>query len=306
MSATPGRILVIRGGAIGDFVLTLPVLAALRTQFPRARLEVLGYPHIAQLALAGGLADALRPIEARPLAGFFARGGALDPEWRDYFAGFQIILSYLYDPDEIFQASVRQCGKAQFLAAPHRPDDAAGRHATEVFLQPLERLAIFGPDPVPRLPISSTSPAGNLIAAHPGSGSPRKNWPLEKWEALLKNLLRDPARQFLLVGGEADLPAMEHLVRVLPAAQIELALRLPLAELAARLAGCRAFIGHDSGVSHLAAAVGRPGLVLWGDTVEAVWRPRGDGVKILRAASGLATLPVERVREELVALDGGR
>ena len=44
------KILVIRGGAIGDFILTLPVLSALQAQFPQAELEVLGYPHIASLA----------------------------------------------------------------------------------------------------------------------------------------------------------------------------------------------------------------------------------------------------------------
>jgi heptosyltransferase-2 len=59
------KILVIRGGAIGDFILTLPVLSALRQQFPNAKLEVLGYPHIAQLAVTGGLADAVRSIEAQ-------------------------------------------------------------------------------------------------------------------------------------------------------------------------------------------------------------------------------------------------
>ncbi len=75
-----GKILVIRGGAIGDFILTLPVLAALRRQFPDTALEVLGYPHIASLAAAGQLVDAVRPIEARPLAGFFARAGDLDFE----------------------------------------------------------------------------------------------------------------------------------------------------------------------------------------------------------------------------------
>ena len=85
------KILVIRGGAIGDFILTLPVLSALRQQFPNAKLEVLGYPHIAQLAVAGGLADAVRSIEARPLAGFFARGGILEPELQEYFASFAII-----------------------------------------------------------------------------------------------------------------------------------------------------------------------------------------------------------------------
>ena len=55
VASTGGKILVIRGGAIGDFILTLPAIAALRNQFPQAHLEILGYPHIAQLALAGGL-----------------------------------------------------------------------------------------------------------------------------------------------------------------------------------------------------------------------------------------------------------
>src|SRR5436190_19556236 len=132
-----GKILVIRGGAIGDFILTLPVLAALRKQFQDARLEVLGYPHIAQLALAGGLADDVKSIEARALAGFFARDGRLDESLAAYFAGFAIIVSYLYDPDGIFQENVACCSKAQFIAGPHRPDEKLALHATEVFLKPL-------------------------------------------------------------------------------------------------------------------------------------------------------------------------
>ena len=81
-----GKILVIRGGAIGDFVLTLPAIAALRRQFPEAHLEVLGYPHIIQLALAGGLVNRIQSIEARALAGFFARGGELAEDLADYFS----------------------------------------------------------------------------------------------------------------------------------------------------------------------------------------------------------------------------
>src|SRR5437899_6631519 len=137
------KILVIRGGAIGDFILTLPVLAALRQHFPQTRLEVLGYPHIGQLALAGGLADDVRSIEAGPLAGFFARNGSLNPALQEYFASFAIIISYLYDPDEFFQSNVARCSQAQYIAGPHRPDEQAGLHATKVFLRPLERLAIF-------------------------------------------------------------------------------------------------------------------------------------------------------------------
>src|SRR5215813_10243856 len=97
-----GKILVIRGGAIGDFILTLPAIAALRRQFPKAHLEVLGYPHIVQLALAGGLVDRVQSIEARAMAAFFARGGLLEEDLSDYFSEFDVIISYLYDPDQIF------------------------------------------------------------------------------------------------------------------------------------------------------------------------------------------------------------
>ena len=74
------RILVIRGGAIGDFVLTLPAIKLLRDAFPDARLEILGYKHIAALAENRFYADATRSIEYGALAGFFAKGGDLPAE----------------------------------------------------------------------------------------------------------------------------------------------------------------------------------------------------------------------------------
>src|SRR5438552_19101057 len=83
-----GKILVVRGGAIGDFILTLPVFAALRRQFPEARLEVLGYPHNARLALTGGLVDEVCSIDPRALAGCFGRDGQLAPRVADCFFGF--------------------------------------------------------------------------------------------------------------------------------------------------------------------------------------------------------------------------
>src|SRR5437868_3896933 len=135
MKAFGGKILVIRGGAIGDFVLTLPALAALRQHFPEARLEVLGYPHIVQLAVAGGLVDAARSIEARALAGFFARNGELSEELKDYFSEFDVIVSYLYDPDEIFKTNVGRCSPAQFLAGPYRPVESEKLPAAKAFLK---------------------------------------------------------------------------------------------------------------------------------------------------------------------------
>ena len=100
MSGTDApRILVIRGGAIGDFVLTLPVLAALRERFPKAELEILGYPRIAAMAVDAGLVRAVHALESPGLAMFFTPNGAFDLEWREFFARYAIVVSYLYDPD---------------------------------------------------------------------------------------------------------------------------------------------------------------------------------------------------------------
>lgn len=294
-----GKILVIRGGAIGDFILTLPVLRALRQEFPAAHLEVLGYPHIARLALLGGLADQVQAIEARALASFFARNGELPEAQRDYFSEFNIIISYLYDPDEIFRENLARCAPGQFIAAPHRPDEREGLPAAQVFLNPLTRLAIFDADPVPRLHLSDPPPQQNRLAIHPGSGSERKNWPEAKWAELILQLLDETDLQLLLVGGEAEGDRLQRLAAAVPQNRFEFAQSLPLPELAGRLKSCTAFLGHDSGITHLAAALGVPCLALWADTVAEVWRPQGDRVAVLHEAKGLHHLTVQAVMAEL-------
>ena len=314
MSAIKPRILVIRGGAIGDFILTLPAIAALRRQFPQAHLEVLGYPHIAQLAVAGGLADRVQPIEARGLAGFFARDGTLEPDLVDYFSEFDLVISYLYDPDEIFKTNVGRCLVKQFIVGPHRPDETERTHATQVYLKPLERLAIFDADPVPRLALNS-QPLGaakrsedgstlNQLALHPGSGSEKKNWPETKWAGLIQQVIATTRWNLLLVGGEAEGERLRRLAAVLPPARCSIAQGLPLAELAQRIQSGAAFVGHDSGITHLAAAVGLPCVVLWADTLEEVWRPQGEPLVILKEIAGVRAISVEKVLNELRKLVG--
>jgi heptosyltransferase-3 len=318
-----GKILVIRGGAIGDFILTLPVFGALREMFPGTHLEVLGYPPIAQLAKLGKLADEVRSIEAQSLAGFFARNGTLADELCAYFSSFNIIISYLYDPDEIFQTNVLRCStfgvpasagslpgirggnslkaghqtaSMQFIQGPHRPNEQENVHATDVFLKPLERLAIFGADPIPRLALDPRpSTFDNVIALHPGSGSEKKNWPHEKWCQLVQELVKTTAHHFLIIGGEAEGEKVNHLARMLPPQRVQVLHHRPLTQVAEALASCSFFIGHDSGITHLAAAVGLPGIVLWGETNPSIWRPRNERMKIVPAENGLAQLSIRTV-----------
>lgn len=304
MQSSRGKILVIRGGAIGDFILTLPAIAALRKQFPQARLEVLGYPHIAQLAEAAGLVDRVQSIEARALAGFFARGGNLSEDLANYFSEFDLIVSYLFDPDEIFRTNVARCSRAQFIVGPHRPGETEKIHATKVYLKPLERLAIFDADHLPHLSLNPQPPTLNQLALHPGSGSERKNWPESNWAELLQQLVDSTQFHLLLIGGEAEGGRLQRLAAALPSTRLNVAQSLPLPELARLLERCAAFAGHDSGISHLAAALGLPGLILWGDTIEEIWRPPHEKIVVIKEARGLETIAVERVFRELIRLPG--
>jgi heptosyltransferase-2 len=294
-NATARKILVIRGGAVGDFILTLPVLAALRLCFPRHRLEILGYPSAASLAVAAGLADDVSALESPRFTGFFVPNGAWSAEVAAWFSGFDWIISYLHDPGDIFRSNVARCSSAPFIAGPHRPDETLAVHAAGQLLRPLQALGIRGADPRPRLPLPATLSAPPRLALHPGSGSERKNWPEAKWAELLQLLAGQSACDFLLIGGEAERDRCARLAAALPAGRAHPAQNLPLIGLARRMQACAAFIGHDSGITHLAAALDLPGLVLWGETVLTTWHPQSARLKILRDPAGLEALPVAAV-----------
>lgn len=296
------RILVIRGGAIGDFILTLPALRLLRDAFPDARIEILGYKQIIALAEMGGYADASRSIEYGALASFFARDGDLAPELVDYFGSFQQVISYLFDPDQIFAGNLKRAGVRNLITgSPKITDD---EHAARQLARPLERLALYLEDPAATLRWPETEKLDrNRIAIHPGSGSETKNWPLERWIQVARQLLEtDGGGRILLVGGEADTERLAGLRAALPDERVELAENLPLPELALRLRNCRMFLGHDSGISHLAAAVGAPCLLLFGPTDPAIWAPVNSQVRVLRSFSlTMSGIEVEEVMGTLVA-----
>ncbi len=294
---------MIRGGAIGDFILTLPAIKLLRDSFPAAHLEILGYQHIVVLGQMSGYAAATRSIEYGGLSTFFTRDGELAPELIAYFSSFQQIVSYLFDPDEIFANNLKRAGVRNFLAGSPKVNDQ--EHAARQLARPLERLALYLDDPAAVIrPNEKRKIDSALVAIHPGSGSDAKNWPLERFVELASGLLgADENRRLLLVGGEADEARLAQLSAALPSGKVKLARHLPLPALACALQNCALFIGHDSGISHLAAAVGTPSLLLFGPTDPAIWAPANAHARVLRSPNlAMSGIELPRVLENVYEL----
>jgi heptosyltransferase III len=284
------RILVVRGGAIGDFIMTLPAVGALRERWPEGHIEILGYPHITELARGRYYADATRSIDAKPTAGFFIPNAVLDAELMEYFGGFNVVISYLYDPDSIFANNVRRCGVKQVIEASPRPEDV---HAAMHYCRPLESLAIYVDAPSPRVhPSHGDREAASkflkmvgrepIVAVHPGSGGERKNWPVEKFSAVARWVSDELAAQLLVIQGEADEHVVERLTESLDPRPFTIASGLKLVELAAVLERCALFLGNDSGITHLASAVGTPAVAMFGSASSPIWEPRGERVRVVR------------------------
>lgn len=299
------RFLVIRGGAIGDFIMTLPAIGALRERWPEAHIEILGYPHIIELAHQRYYADAIRSIEARAMAGFFVPGGPLDRDLVAYFGSFHVVVSYLYDPDEIFAANVRRCGVRQYLACSPR---VTNRPAAEHYCQPLESLAVYVTDPCPRVFPSDADRAAadrilgewrdeRLAMIHPGSGSPRKNWPVGKFAAVARWVTEQLGCRVLVLEGEADHEVARQLATYVTDLPVQWVRGLRLVEVAAVMQRCRLYIGNDSGPTHLAAASGAPTVAIFGPVSSAVWRPRGAHVRVVAMQEGDEELVRQAARE---------
>ena len=287
------RFLVLRGGAIGDFIVTLPVLQALRARWPLARIEIWGYPHIAGLAVAGGLAESVVSLDRAEMARFFVPSPQFTDAQVAAVRSFDLVFNYLHDPVGQVRSNLLLAGAKQVLSG--SPIIKRGA-AIPFLLEPLQGLAIYESELVPELNLSGEDRAtarqrlralgvtGRPMAVHPGSGGEAKKWPLSRYVEILRRLL-EREREVVAVLGEADRAEAAGLARELPG--LPVLENLSLVELAGALSECAGFLGNDSGITHLAAAVGLPVVALFGPSDAEVWGPRGRGeVQVVRAPEG--------------------
>jgi len=302
------RLVVLRGGALGDFVLTLPAIAALRLAFPGAHLHLIGDPRFAPLARPDALLDHDSPALI-PLHSGDPPGDGL----RSFLAGCACCLAYAVDPEDHLERSLRHLVAGPVWLWDPRP--TGDRHIADHLLEPLRQRHLPIADPLPRLSLlpgerqyaldswEERGLKGPLVLLHPGSGGRRKRWPLERFLELARWCAGQGAEVLLLCGpADADLEAQ---LRAEPLGLQALYPPGPL-ELAGLLERTALFVGNDSGPGHLAAALGTPTLSLFGSTDPRLWRPPHPWARVLQAPEGrLETLGVAAVAAAVGEMLGG-
>jgi heptosyltransferase III len=250
------RRLIIRPGALGDFILSLPALECLRT----TNLEV--WTASAHLPLIR-FADRVRSIASTGLD-LVAVTEPPPRLWED-LRGFDSIISWYGANRPEFREAVSGLPFTFFPALP-----SGGKvHATDFYLSQVREISRCESSGIPH--IECRVAREDFIVIHPFSGSPRKNWPLENFRALAEQLAHDSPVFWCRGSEDPPLPG---------AVEIH-----DLYQLACWLAKAKLYFGNDSGVTHLAAAVGTPVLALFGPSDPAVWAPRGPQVQIGRFPS---------------------
>jgi len=241
-------------------------------------------PQAAGSALIGagpGEAQELLPWEAAATAELFTQVGP-SAALRDGLAAFDAAVAYTRSPD-----LARNLAAAVPRVVVHDPRPPAGAgHAADWLARPLSSLAVPRDEEPPTLVATREERDAvaalrrdlpdRFLAVHPGSGSPSKSWPADRFAFMLDALGVDG---FLLIEGPADAEVAGALrTRKGAVAARALAPRL----LGAIVAGAAAYVGNDSGVTHLAAAWGAPTVALFGPTDPGVWSPVGPRVTVVR------------------------
>ncbi|HEY3938293.1 MAG TPA: glycosyltransferase family 9 protein [Bryobacteraceae bacterium] len=255
--------LIIRPGAIGDCILSLPALEHLKTDYTELWVPSPVVPLIQ-------FADEVRSISATGLDLLGIHGVDASAWLRTQIESFDEIVSWYGFARPDFRTALESFGvPCAFLPALPL---SANLHATDFFAQSVGASSGL----LPRLCVQ---PGERRIRAviHPFSGGLRKNWPREFFRALAARL---PLPVEWTAGPEETLPGATRFDN--------------LFELAGWLAGAKLYIGNDSGVTHLAAATGMPTLALFGPTAPRQWAPRGGNVLVLHHEP-LTELPVESV-----------
>ncbi|HSS22254.1 MAG TPA: glycosyltransferase family 9 protein [Pyrinomonadaceae bacterium] len=307
----PRNILVIDFGQLGDVVLSLPALAAIRKRFPKARITVaVGKPGADVVLLSGsanetyvvdrvGLRDGFKPLSV-------FRVFKIVQEVRQKKFDFVIDLHSLSETNLLgffsgasHRLFSRRPGRsldylANFKPRPPVETDHRKRHAIDRYLDVLKPLGIEDADRLPalkvrasdsweleRILVKAKADAGApLVGLFPGAGHPSRRWPLEQFASLADFLIRNDQIKVLVFVGPEERPFIKEIRQQFPPSVVILD-QLSIPQLAAAQARLAAFVSNDTGPMHIASAVGTPVVLLLDKRAPESYLPQGERHKVI-------------------------
>ncbi len=320
--------LIIHPGAIGDCILTLPLAAFMKTAMGLSEVHLAASSDYTGFYPARTAIDRIRPLESIPFHRFFVPTdefhAALDTVLIKAFEPYEYIVSFLGTEDSHFESNLLfavHCShsadvvmlKAQDSAgrmSRHYIDKVAAQTGIEipatlcledVWIRPTAEDMARGADLLETFGIPSDSP---VCVLHPGSGGRNKCWHLDNFLAVAQSLRPHGITPVFLLGpAEIERFSTDQIERIKAAAPT--ATDLPLSDSVRLLSCVDAFIGNDSGITHIAGAMGKLTIVIFGTTDPAHYAPLGPNTHILQTEQQLAVVnPVMQTQAAQIVLKG--
>jgi heptosyltransferase-3 len=299
MDRRVSHILVVHPGSLGDTILALPVLAALKEHYRPAWLHLIGHPALSDVLPGRSVVDGMGSIEGLEYQELLSGAGCMSSGTIRFYQQFALVVIWAADHDGSVQAALDSLGIPQVIVRSPRLQRTSYQHATERFRETLAGLL-----PSESLPETGLTPTENdresgarwlldhgidpetdrVVAAHAGSGRLSKCWPPVHVAAVIQGLLEEGLK-VVLIEGPADAEATRAVTGQVPSALPRLQ-AASLSLVLAVLGRCGGFLGNDSGVTQMATALGLPTVAVFGPTDPGIWGYRGKRLVAVRSEFG--------------------
>ncbi len=283
-------VLVIHPGGLGDVLLSLQAIASLRNRHPTDQIVLLAGSDVGSLLQACGVVDRTLTTESDDLASLMSGSEQLSSALRELLRRCKRVVGWLKDHDGSVRATLQRLGIPWIVL--ETPVPQRGVHQSKRFLDVLteERCGhaqsahlvipeTLSQDGAAVLRTMGIQKGQDFVVCHPGSGSVHKCVRPETMVEVIRKFRQNGVMP-ILVGGPADELAVER-VRDLGVRDVPVIQRQCLPTIAGILAQARLFVGHDSGLTHLAGALQIPTVAIFGPTDSRQWAPQGDHVSVV-------------------------
>jgi heptosyltransferase-3 len=294
------KTLLFHQGALGDLILSLPAIQAIRCGADTGSLHLISRADLQDLLLHNGLIDETSSIDS----GFFAPlyGGDRLPETlKNFLMEYSSAFVFSKSPDLLIMERVAQYVPRSFHIRTVPP---AGEivHVSDFQLSGLRSAGLDSASAAPVLdavasPVRRAS--DSIIVFHPGSGGRGKCWSLENYLDLIAFILKSGGYSACVLVGPAEGEELfQSLLRGIDKRRItvDIVRDRPISHIASLLKSSTLYVGNDSGVTHLSSALGVPTVALFGPTDHRLWRPKGKKTRIVRSDFPCSPCDEERCR----------